>query len=78
MFDWMTPQLAGQVAYAEWRVEQVRKAAKDHKVVKHPKTAAKSLLAYLTCTDSTALSGPSVTAGDSVCAIITQRHRLNS
>jgi enterochelin esterase-like enzyme len=43
MFDWMTPQLAGQVAYAEWRAEQVRKAAKDHKVVKHPKTAAKSL-----------------------------------
>lgn len=43
MFDWMTPQLAGQVAYAEWRAEQVRKAVKDHKVVKHPKTAAKSL-----------------------------------
>jgi enterochelin esterase-like enzyme len=43
MFDWMTPQLAGQVAYAEWRAEQVRKAAKDHKVVKHPKTAAKPL-----------------------------------
>jgi enterochelin esterase-like enzyme len=43
MFDWMTPQLAGQVAYAEWRAEQVRKAAKDHKVVKPPKTAAKSL-----------------------------------
>ncbi len=43
MFDWMTPQLAGQVAYAEWRAEQVRKAAKDHKVAKHPKTAAKPL-----------------------------------
>jgi enterochelin esterase-like enzyme len=43
MFDWMTPLLAGQVADAEWRAEQVRKAAKDHKVVKHPKTAAKSL-----------------------------------
>jgi hypothetical protein len=43
MFDWMAPQLAGQVAYAEWRAEQVRKAADGHKVVKPAKTAAKPL-----------------------------------
>jgi len=42
MFDWMTPQLAAQVAYAEWRAEQVQKADKDHKAVKHPVVTKKS------------------------------------
>jgi enterochelin esterase-like enzyme len=35
MLDWMTPQLAGQVAYAEWRAKQVKLHAEHKPPVKH-------------------------------------------
>ena len=40
MLDWMTPQLAEQVANAEWRAKH-HKIDKDHKAVKHPVVAKK-------------------------------------
>ena len=77
MFDWMTPQLAKQVAIAEWAAKQQqgrrgpqgRQASRCHQKAGH---------GHLSSTDSTAFGRPSVTVGNSTCAIITQRHRLNS
>jgi S-formylglutathione hydrolase FrmB len=40
MFDWMTPQLAQQVANAEWSAAH-RKHDNEHKAVKHPVVGTK-------------------------------------
>ena len=77
MLDWMTPQLAEQVVNAEWLAKH-HKVDKDHKAVKRHVVVKKPASAHLTCIDSSAFRGPGAIAGNSTCAIITQRHRVNS